>query len=359
VASVLGLAIGGSALSGLVGVLVAPGAALDQSNPSRASVCRFTGWLPDDAAGWAAQTFTAGSSGSLTDVVVSLRVGDPRIAVAIAPVDADGRPVVATPLAATSLAVGATTSYVDVDASFPTPAKVEAGKQYAIVVSSASNGAANDWVWKADLGTSTTDPVGTRCGDGAYGGGRFWVSSAPIGADADFFFQTYVVPARHLTVEMTGTGSGLVQDGTRRIDCGVNCTGEFLQGETAILTATADPGSTFSGWSGDGCSGAAPTCSVSVAGDTSVTAHFTRKLVTLTVHRFGRGTVSSLPAGLTCGRLCRHNFLPGPVTLTAKPSKGWRLARWQGGCHGTRPACRITLLHAATVTAIFTAAPHS
>jgi hypothetical protein len=51
-------------------------------------------------------------------------------------------------------------------------------------------------------------------------------------------------------------------------------------------------------------------CSVTVAGDLSVTANFTHTLMTLTVHKLGRGTVSSQPAGIMCGRQCRHAFVP-------------------------------------------------
>src|SRR6266516_8077715 len=77
-------------------------------HPSRASACRYTGWVPDDAASWAAQTFTAGVSGSLTDVVMPLRIRTPVVVVAITPVGAGGRPVVSAPLASTSRTGAAT-----------------------------------------------------------------------------------------------------------------------------------------------------------------------------------------------------------------------------------------------------------
>ena len=347
------LVVAGSATSSATTSSVSPGAMLDQSNPSRDSACRYTGWVPDDATGWAAQTFTAGITGNLVNVVLWVRVSDARISVAITPVDDSGRPVVATQLAATGMEVATIGSYVDVDVSFSTPARVQAGKRYAIVLFAPSTAVPSSWTWKADLGSSTTDPSGIPCADGAYAGGRFWVSSAPLGADADFFFQTYVVPTRHVTVQKTGTGTGLVRDSTRLIDCGSTCSGEVVQGGTLTLTAIPDPGSIFTGWSGGACTASGATCPVAVNGDTSVTAAFSRKLATLTVHKFGRGSVRSLPSGISCGGRCSHPFVPGPVKLTAKPFGGWRFARWQGACQGTKSVCRLALLRPRTVTAIF------
>ena len=104
-ALVLALAIVGSAMSRPAVSRAAPNAALDQSNPSRALACRYTGWVPDSANEWVAETFAAGLTGSLTDVVLSVRVSNPQNPVAIVPVDAGGRPIASTPLAAATLAV--------------------------------------------------------------------------------------------------------------------------------------------------------------------------------------------------------------------------------------------------------------
>ena len=353
VALVGALVVSNVRTSRAAGSAVAPDATLDQAYPSRASACRYSGWSPDSANEWVAETFTAGVSGSLTDVVLWVRVSNPRNPVAIAPVDGAGRPDVSRPLASTTL-TDATAVFAPVPLSFAAPARVEAGTQYALVLFAPAAGA---WVWKADLGSSTIDPGGGRCADGAYAGGRMWFSSLAAGADADFFFQTYVVPARHVTVEKIGTGTGTVQDGSHAIDCGSSCSGEFLQGQSVTLTAAPDPGSVFSGWSGVPCRGAEPTCSVPVGGgDLPVTAEFTRKLVTLSVARVGRGAVTSLPAGISCGRVCRHGFAPGPVKLTARPFRGWRFTRWRGACRGTRPACTLALLRRSSVVAVFTRA---
>jgi hypothetical protein len=330
--------------------LAAPSARVDQSNPSRSRPCRIVGWVPDSANEWVAETFTAGVSGSLTDVVLWAGVNTPESRVAITPVDASGRPVVATPLATSTLGRSATATIGEIGVAFSAPARVEAGKQFALVLFAPVRDA---WVWSGDFGSAVTDQNGTACATGANPGGRMWFSSIDTGADGDFFFQTYVVPAGRVSVTKVGTGSGRVQDATGALDCGSTCSGEFLQGQTATLTATPDPGSTFSGWSGSACTGTERTCSVPISGDSAVAAAFTRTLVTLRVSKVGRGVVTSLPPGITCGRTCSHRFVPGAVTLIAKPATGWRFARWQGACRGAKPRCQVTLQRTSSTAAIF------
>jgi hypothetical protein len=290
-------------------------------------------------------------TGSLTDVVLWVSVSNPQNPVAIVPVDAGGRPVVSTPLASTILAIDSA-PYRAVDIPFPSPARIEAGKRYAVVLFAPAFGA---WAWEADIGSSISDPDGTPCGNGAYAGGRPWFSNSDtLFADGDFFFQTYVAPARQVAVQRGGTGTGVVQDATHTIDCGSTCSGAFLQGQTLTLTAEPGSDSTFAGWSGGSCTGTGPTCSVPVSGnDIAITAMFTKTLVALRVSKLGRGTVSSVPRGITCGQVCNHAFVPGPLKLTAKPSKGWRFVRWQGGCRGTSPACQLALTRTTSVAALF------
>ena len=56
-----------------------------------------------------------------------------------------------------------------------------------------------------------------------------------------------------------------------------------------ILTAAAATGSTFSGWSGEGCSGAG-TCVVTMNAAQTVTANFTLNTYPLTVNKTGAGS---------------------------------------------------------------------
>ncbi len=76
-----------------------------------------------------------------------------------------------------------------------------------------------------------------------------------------------------LDVEKTGTGLGTVTSTPAGIDCGGTCTAVYPGGGMVALTATANPGSTFTGWDG-ACTGAAA-CEVTLAGAVSVTATFT------------------------------------------------------------------------------------
>src|SRR5437870_9076175 len=66
------------------------------------------------------------------------------------------------------------------------------------------------------------------------------------------------------------TGSGTVTSAPVGINCGVTCTASFASGTAVTLTATPAAGSTFTGWSGGGCSGTGM-CVVTVSAATTVT----------------------------------------------------------------------------------------
>ena len=79
-------------------------------------------------------------------------------------------------------------------------------------------------------------------------------------------------PVSTLTVQKSGTGFGSVT-GTSVISCGATCAASFADGTVVTLTAAADGGSNFIGWSGGGCSGTGA-CAVTLNGATTVTATF-------------------------------------------------------------------------------------
>jgi uncharacterized repeat protein (TIGR01451 family) len=74
------------------------------------------------------------------------------------------------------------------------------------------------------------------------------------------------VPTHMLTVSDTGAGSGTVTSSPTGINCPGTCSTSFKDGTMVTLTASADAGSTFAGWSDGGCSGTG-TCTVTLNAD--------------------------------------------------------------------------------------------
>jgi hypothetical protein len=71
----------------------------------------------------------------------------------------------------------------------------------------------------------------------------------------------------------------------------------------------------------------------------------------------GAGTVTSSPAGLSCGATCTGRFDDGEtVTLTATPAGRSRFAGWSGDCSGTG-ACVVSMTGNRSVTATFDPPP--
>ncbi len=73
-----------------------------------------------------------------------------------------------------------------------------------------------------------------------------------------------------LTVDVTGTGSVTSSPGSGIDGCTSSCSATFANGTAVTLTATPGSGSTFTGWSGGGCSGTG-TCSITVSSSTAQT----------------------------------------------------------------------------------------
>jgi hypothetical protein len=156
-----------------------------------------------------------------------------------------------------------------------------------------------------------------------------------------------------LAVTRAGTGTGTVTSLPAGISCGTTCTSAYDINTQVTLTAAADPGSTFSGRSGV-CTGTR-VCTVTMTAAASVTATFT-PTVTITVARAraGGGTVTSMPAGISCGTDCTEDYAVGSsVTLTAAPDAMSNFIGWSGGgCSGTG-RCMLSATAPTTVTATF------
>ncbi|RUQ35466.1 MAG: hypothetical protein EKK69_14880, partial [Candidatus Competibacteraceae bacterium] len=246
-------------------------------------------------------------------------------------------------------------------------------------------------------GQVTSAPAGIKCSDNSYGTGctkvfspstSVTLTAVPEGANSIFVgwgqdctgtsptctvvipptsaatdnsvsATAYFAPTNSLIVNKAGTGSGTVTSSPAGIDCGVDCVETYAANTLVTLTATAQTGSTFTGWSDtDGrCTDVAPTCQVSVSSIKTVTATFTLDTypLTITMAGTGTGTVARDPVGTACTapETCTAKYNHGTlVTLTATAGSGI-FTGWSGsGCSGTDP-CTVTMDAAKSVTATF------
>ncbi len=156
---------------------------------------------------------------------------------------------------------------------------------------------------------------------------------------------TFTINSYNLTVTANPTAGGTTSP------TGVT---SRTHGEIVNVTATANAGYTFSGWGG-ACTGTG-TCSVTMDAAKSVVANFTLNNYALTVTNAGGGTVTSVPAGISCGSDCTESYAHGTaVVLTAAPATGYSFTGWSGGvCSGSATTCSVTMDAAKSVVATFT-----
>jgi hypothetical protein len=154
---------------------------------------------------------------------------------------------------------------------------------------------------------------------------------------ATFDLKTYP-----LDVNKTGAGSGTVTSNPSGINCGDNCSYDYVCPEEVTLTATAEePCSKFTGWSGDcDCSGTGD-CIVTMNQDRTVTADFAIADYSLTLTKFDddnpdihNGVITSVPNILTCNKNCQtvttnENVVCGTV-VTLTVSKSDDFEEWTG-----------------------------
>jgi hypothetical protein len=195
------------------------------------------------------------------------------------------------------------------------------------------------------------------------------VEPCAVTMDGDLTVTAFFTQYFTLTVQGSGNGTGTVA-GSNGIDCAVSagatqgtCSALFQEGVIAGLSASAGPGSGFTGWSG-ACSGTGA-CQVDMSQPQTVTATFTLQQFVVTVQGAGggTGTITSVPAGIDCtsyagelGGTCSRAFDYGTqVTLNAAASQGSSFAGWEGSgisCPGTG-SCSFTVTANQTVVASF------
>lgn len=187
----------------------------------------------------------------------------------------------------------------------------------------------------------------------------------PNGSHSDIGAYEYTPTTATVTAGATGNGSGTVASNTGGIGYSYpgisSATSSAINLGTAVtLTATAGTGSTVS-WTtctgtaaGNGTTSA--TCSYSsLDGNKTAQATFTLNTYALNVTKAGTGSgsVSSAPAGISCGVDCSENYNHGTTaTLTATAASGSFFSGWSGACSGTG-ACVVNMDAVKSVSAAF------
>jgi YVTN family beta-propeller protein len=116
-----------------------------------------------------------------------------------------------------------------------------------------------------------------------------------------------------LVLAKTGSGTGTVASNPAGINCGTDCTGAYAVGTVVALTATADPGSTFAGWSGD-CAGYGD-CALTLNDHKAVTATFATRAVSQTAALNVSGA-GDYPFGTLCGSVHVTSTTATQITVT-------------------------------------------
>jgi hypothetical protein len=210
-------------------------------------------------------------------------------------------------------------------------------------------GPASTWLGSVLLLVAVVSAVATACG----GGGD--VGVAPT-----------------LTIALAGAGHGTVTGSPGSLSCdnanpsgsvSGTCTADLPDNSEVTLSATAESGSTFAGWSGNGVTcGTSNPCTFTVSESRTITATFDAGAATqvLTVVGGGTGTgqIVSDPDGIDCtisngaegDTGCSASFASGSsVQLQVQTGE---LQGWGGACSGSGP-CSVVLSEDRTVIATF------
>jgi subtilase family serine protease len=163
--------------------------------------------------------------------------------------------------------------------------------------------------------------------------------------------------AYRVVVTIAGDGKVEIAPPTSGARCpDDSCTPVFPGGTMVILTPEPSAGSEFWGWGTGHCAGSGA-CGLTMDANKTALAEFrTARVLTLT--KSGSGTVTSSPAGISCGSGCSSQQASYPdgrvVTLTASPSFGYELGAWGGACNGQIGAsCSVTMSAARSASVSF------
>jgi hypothetical protein len=196
--------------------------------------------------------------------------------------------------------------------------------------------------------------------------GTVYVPSGEEGHAGSVYAFGALVYGHQLKVVKTGTGNGTIAGGSvanpTAIECGAGCETTLEDGAVVTLTVSPDSHSTFTGWTGCDEEPSPTECKLTLGVDREVKANFVSHKLTVAKQGPGTGTITSSPAGISCGATCASGFPEGAeVTLSATPDAGSRINDWSGcdqvlGAPGAQE-CKLTLTADAKVTATFSTKP--
>jgi hypothetical protein len=147
---------------------------------------------------------------------------------------------------------------------------------------------------------------------------------------------TYTLNTYALTVAKAGSGAGTVTSAPAGINCGATCSANYNYGTAITLTAAPNVGSTFTGWSGGGCTGTG-TCVVTLTAATNVTATYTLSATAPTPPLIGTASAGNAQVTIaftapmnnggsaitgytaTCGAQSANGTM-SPITVTSLPN---------------------------------------
>lgn len=189
-----------------------------------------------------------------------------------------------------------------------------------------------DKVWVFDLGGPAHGPVLW---------GQFMGNEKHTGVG----IRQLPAPPTYHTLDAAKIGGGSITSNPAGINCGVDCSENYVSGTSIMLTATADASYRFNAWSG-ACAGPNPSCTVLMNSNRAATAEFVPIQYALNVARTGtgNGSVVSTPAGINCGNTCTANYNAGTsVSLTANATNGSNFGGWNGACAGQGATCILVV----------------
>lgn len=168
-------------------------------------------------------------------------------------------------------------------------------------------------------------------------------SSTTIEMDEDKSVTANFIPSTYTLSVSSGSGGAVLTPGEGEF--------EYSYGTTVNLTAAAEEGYEFAGWTGDVADADSAATTLVIDGNKSVSASFTQISYTLDISSGAGGTVTVPGEG-------QYDYGAGEeVSVTASPLQGYKFAGWNGDvADSSSAATTITMDGDQAITASFEAA---